>query len=403
MDKDDTSKSQSGLRQSALVRYFKLLGLVGPLLFAVAWMAFGIFAFFLIRAWGIQYDRRMAMIERGEIKPEMLHVMSISKDEDRGWSIALGNGDKPIEWRSDNKIDDISVGGKVAAYRFGDKYLIPQFDRGGFNWGKWVFLGVGLLPIPVIGGVVLFKRLRARKRYLAAGAVTEVAPRRGSSGALLIPKAFSRSSISFDSVPDDAQLVCLLGDRDWGPVKEAEEGGLLTVRPWLFPMKFVAPWMVFTLVVGTAATIYVHHPLDAALWWFLAFGWLLCLPATLALMIAINRSLAKKGDLFKVDSARRTLELCRAGRTIKADEIVAFTMLTRWYRDASGTWDERNQTSVLVRLPNHRFELYPVVRGSSQNWQLRKLTWADRLANIFQVPVRRIELNRSESRELNDC
>ena len=153
--------------------------------------------------------------------------------------------------------------------------------------------------------------------------------------------------MSFDGVPDDSQLVCLLGDPDCGPAKAVDEAGLLTVRPWLIPLKFVTPWALLTLVVITVLTVHFYHPQDFFLWLFLAFGWFLCLPGLLVVLAVLNRSFAKKGDYFKVDTVRRTLELCRVGRTIKASEIIAITLLTRWYRYA-GAWNMTYQTGVLV-------------------------------------------------------
>jgi hypothetical protein len=163
MAQRDVSKIQPDVSPGVLVRPIKVLAVMGPIFFALAWMAIGFYAFFQIHAWGVKYDRKMAMIERGEVKPDTLCVTNVSEDKDHdGWFVAIGKGGKAVAWRSVNKVDDIQVGGTVAAYRFDDAYLIPQFDRGGFRWGKWVFLAVGLLPIPVIGGILLFKTLRGR-------------------------------------------------------------------------------------------------------------------------------------------------------------------------------------------------------------------------------------------------
>ena len=181
---------------------------------------------------------------------------------------------------------------------------------------------------------------------------------------------------------------------------------MLTVRPWLFPMKYLAPWMVFVLVMMTCMSIFMENgKLDMVSVFGLLFGWVVCLPGLLGLLVAMNRSFAKKGDFFKVDVANRTLELCRVGRTLKASEIAAFAILTRWYRCNGGSmWTETHQTSVLVRSQDSRIDLYPLVRVLAENVNSsQKSQWADRLATVFDVPVRRIELSRSESRALNDC
>jgi hypothetical protein len=223
---------------------------------------------------------------------------------------------------------------------------------------------------------------------------------------MAVPRAFSQPSLTFDGVPDDSQLVCLLGDRDSGPVKAVEEAGVLTVSPYLLPMKFVMPWMIFVMVVGTCITCFIGKQAPVPLAFlvaFLLFGWLVVLPAFFGILRVLNSALAKKGDYFKVDTARRTLELCRAGRSVKGSEIIAVVFLIRWYRypfvTGSGPWQMTFRTSVLVRAADNRVELYPVIRENGTPL----FKWGDRLANIFQVPVRRIELSRSESRELNDC
>lgn len=392
MDQKDIPDAERNASQSALAAPLRAMSVLGPIFFALIWTAFGLFAFFQIHAWGVEYDRKMAMIERGEVKPETLHVTGVSEDKEHGgWHIAIGKNGKAVAWRSDNKIEDIRVGSAVTAYRFGDSYLIPRFDRGGHSTGKWIFLAFGLLPWPVIGGVLLFKILRRRS-------VLE------SSPSIPATKAFSQVSISFERVPDDSQLVSLLGDPDCGPIKAVEEGGLLTVRPWLFPMKFVMPWMLFTLIAITVMAVYLLRGQGVFLWLFLAFGWFLCLPSFLGLLAVINRSFAKKGDYFKVDMARRTLELCRVGRTLRGTEIIAVTLVTRWYCNAGGVWSQTHQTGVLVRTRDNHVELYPVVRELGENLPASKRSkWANRLASIFQVPVRQIELSRSESRALGDC
>lgn len=175
------------------------------------------------------------------------------------------------------------------------------------------------------------------------------------------------------------------------------------MRPWLVPMKYVGPWMIFVMVVGTSFVLFLEHGrLDPVSVGFLLLGWLVCLPGLLAFLVVINREMIKKGEYFKVDTASRTLELCRAGRTFKASEIIAFTLLARWYR--RGVWSKTYQTGVLVRAPGNRVELYPVVREIGENViSSRQSQWADRLSSIFQVPIRQVELSRSESQALNDC
>ncbi|MGA2496168.1 MAG: hypothetical protein ABSH20_00415 [Tepidisphaeraceae bacterium] len=215
-------------------------------------------------------------------------------------------------------------------------------------------------------------------------------------------KAFSLQSMCFERVPDDSQLVCLLGDRDCGPVNAVEEAGLLIVRPWLIPMKFMVPWVLLTMAMITIVTVCFYRPWDFFLGLFLAVGWFLSVPGLLVAVVVINRSFARKGDYFKVDTARRTLELCQVGRTLKAGEIIGIVLLTR-YCNIGSTWHKTFQTGVLFRTRDNRVELLPAVRELGENVPSSKASqWADRLAHTFQVPIRRIGLSRSESRALND-
>ncbi len=229
-----------------------------------------------------------------------------------------------------------------------------------------------------------------------------------AAGTTPVPKAFLLPSMCFDGVPDDAHLVCLLGDPDCGSVEAVEEAGVLIVRPWLFPMKFVAPWVIFTGIVITCLLFFMprlrHEKPDyPVVAFFLVLVWLVCIPAFLGLLTFVNRYFARKGDFFKVDMARHTLELCRVGRTLKASEIITFVELTRFYRNTAG-WNKRRQTGVLVRAPSDRVELYPVVGELQENIPLLgRRAWADRLAEMFQVPVRRVKLSKAESRALGDC
>lgn len=410
MTRHRVSEFSPDVRERSWLRPLQVLSLLGPLSFAFFWMAFGIFAFFLIRAWGIEYDRKVALIQRGAVPPETLYVTRVFQNDDGRWQVSLGKAEREVAWRSTDDSAELPVGSAVTAYRFDQDYLIPCLDRGGHSWGKWVFLGFGLLPVPVFAGILLVRRLRGPGRQpqpvrsYGAGPVASDASGETAAEPVPVPPAFSLASQEFEDIPEDAQLVCLLGDRDCGPIRASEEAGLLTVRPWLFPMKFVVPWMVFTLLVITVLVMWFFSLRNPLLWAGLAMGWLGALPMFLGLLAVINRSFAKKGDYFRVDLARRTLELCRAGQTVEARQIVAITLLDRWYRHAGGAWDKTYQTGVLVRNPDNQVAHYPLVRELAENVsRFKKSRWAERLADIFQVPLRQIELSRSESRGLNDC
>lgn len=376
--------------------------LVSTGLAAVMWLAAFIALFCLIHYWDVEFHRKMEMIERGEVKPETLQITRVVKNDGGGWNVGLtAKGKKDTAWRTDVALDNPHVGDTMPGYRFDDKYLIPQLGDGNF-WGKWIFLAVGMLPLVVIGIVLLVMALRKSTKP------SEEQSYAGVSAA----KAFSRPSMCFDGIPEDSQLVCLLGDSDCGPIKAVEEAGVLTVRPWLFPMKVITAWMILVAIAITCmmcfGTSLLEHRredfLSPIFWAMLLLLWVLALPGFLGVLALINRSFAKKGDYFKVDLARHTLELCRVSRTIKASEIIAITLLTRWYCNAGGVWQKTHQTGVLVRTEDNATQLYPVVRELGENVPSpRRSKWADRLANVFQVPIRQVEVSRPESRVLNDC
>jgi hypothetical protein len=66
--------------------------------------------------------------------------------------------------------------------------------------------------------------------------------------------------------------------------------------------------------------------------------------------------------------------------------------------------DKTYQTSVLVRGQGMQTVLYLLVRELSENVSSsRSDQLAKRLASVFQVPIRRVDLSKSESRAMDDC
>ena len=164
MSPTDTSSTTASVPPPALLRLMKLMVVAGLTSFTLMWLGFGLFAFFMIHNWGIEYDRKIEMIKRREVKPITLNITGLSeKKRNGGWDVVIGKGGKPVAWRSGNNVTGVHVGDAVTAYQFGDKYLIPRFDRGGHHWGKWGFLGFGFLPLTILGGVLLFRWLRRRE------------------------------------------------------------------------------------------------------------------------------------------------------------------------------------------------------------------------------------------------
>jgi hypothetical protein len=188
-------------------------------------------------------------------------------------------------------------------------------------------------------------------------------------------------------------------------------------RPWVLPMKWIVIWLVIVtagLTCWICVSLFMEcsGTMNASDVRFFCIGisliWLVLVPGMYSMLACIRRRLAEKakeGDYFRVDMSRRTLELRSVGRTFKASEIIAFTVLCRWCRnaDAAGEWKGARQMGVLIRTPNNRVEHFPIVHGWSDTPLSRGPKWIDRLAGIFCVPLRRIELNQFDSRALSDC
>jgi hypothetical protein len=200
-------------------------------------------------------------------------------------------------------------------------------------------------------------------------------------------------------------------------VKFVEADGVCRATPRLLPTKWLILWIINGDIVFTCM-ILIHALRQEnvvspnwTIWVFLLSMWFVTLPGVFGFFYFFNRRLSRHGDYFRVGRNHRTLELCRIGRTLKAGDIIAFTELTRWHRRHryAGKWQKTHQTGVLTRKGDRQTELYPLIHEREAPvlwWSLplyRHSSWAERLANIFQVPVRRIELSRSESRHLNDC
>jgi hypothetical protein len=267
------------------------------------------------------------------------------------------------------------------------------------HWARWIFLAGGsFMAFVGCGGILLYISWRSRQHEKSCVA-TETSAR---------PKPFSLSSMQFDHNPADADLTCLLAaPRSLGmsDFKIIEKDGKLRVIPTQLPIIGIMASMVLGGVILTAVPMFLRSPIlpgesstlfDVLSGIWVASIWLVLIPFWAVVLAVVNRQIAKTDDFLRVDTTKRILELCHEARTLRAADIVAFTELTRWVHGAEG-WGKTLQTGVLVRTANGGIVLLALADGGSH------LRLAYRLASIFHVPVRRIELSRSESRALNDC
>ena len=383
---------------AAWLRPTKASMIVGMIFAVGAPMAIGIVGFCLCQQSEVEYNCKTEMIARGEVKREMLRVLKITKGNGN-WNVSLGKDGKALAWRSESNVDDLRVGGKTAAYKFDDAYLIPRFDRGNFG-PKWYLLSFGLVFGFVGGGITLLRTLRWRSHYAPPSDRDSNSSTPATSSRL--PKPFSGPMMSFDHDPSDTELTCVLQcSNGVAGIKVVETDGMVRIRPGLFPVTGIMLSMILGAVVFTGVLIVIYRTdpdfFGIVFWVMLGLYWFFLIPFWWIVLLVINRAIAANDDFIRVDMGRRTLELCEEGRTFRAAEILAFTEISRYYRsDAAFGWLRRLQTSVLVRAADSQIELHALVDGATRP------PWADRLASIFAVPVRRIKLNKSESRALND-
>jgi hypothetical protein len=154
-------------RGSALGTALSVLGRIETVIFACLWAGFGIVAFIQISAWGRAYDQKQAAIAKGAVQEETLYVAVVNHSQRNtgGWDLGIRkksvDASKIVEYRHVNARDKLAVGTPIAAFKFPDGYLIPRFDQGGFNWGRWAFLAFGLVPPMIVGttaGLLAWRR-----------------------------------------------------------------------------------------------------------------------------------------------------------------------------------------------------------------------------------------------------
>jgi hypothetical protein len=216
-------------------------------------------------------------------------------------------------------------------------------------------------------------------------------------------KVFSLPFKRFDHIPEDSELVCLLGDDFYaGKISVIETPESIVACPWMIPIKYMVPWILFVASIITAVLWFARYyssGLSVTLvWGMIALLWLGAVPGFLGMILFINHEAAKRSDLFKVDKLLRTLELPQVHKTITASEILAFTENYRWCH-----LDYTRQAGVLIKTPEGQCELYPMFREVQENGYKQGDQLIAQLVRIFQVPVRKVTLNKEESKALKDC
>ena len=213
-------------------------------------------------------------------------------------------------------------------------------------------------------------------------------------------RAFTVDNLRFENDPGAEDLTWLLGSTRHAQIRLVETPNLLEAKPQAIPMRFAAPWIVLVATVvswGFWSNV-ASVPLRS-----IAIGavWFLVLPFLMFLLTSLNRDYRKQGYYFRADKLGRTIQLRQLGKAFDREAIISFTDLSRWYRPPPGGWDWIRQTGVLVRNGDGSVTHYPVVH--EVHLRLFNNGISEQLAQIFSVEVRRIKLNRRESRNLRDC
>ncbi|HZZ41511.1 MAG TPA: hypothetical protein VFE58_01115 [Tepidisphaeraceae bacterium] len=216
-----------------------------------------------------------------------------------------------------------------------------------------------------------------------------------------LPQAFTVDRLLFDSLPDDHELLALLGDRFHVTFVVKETPDSLTVKPQTIPMKFAILWMSFLAAAFTVFCLYSGFRSEA-FWFIVAFLWLGFLPMFLTIFHIINLNIARVKDFLLVDKRQPSLTLPHYNLTFTPADIECFTVVKRRFKSSiSIGWDWSCQYGLLVRQPNQHF-IYYLILFAKQSTLFPNSTVVDRIAPLFQTTVRHINCDLRTSRALGD-
>jgi len=354
-------------------------------------------AFFRFELGGNEFDRKMALIAAGQVPRELLFVNSIQHDSQQdSWSVGVsGAPNAPVrqtQYYQSQTLDGLNVGAQIDGYRFGQEDFIPRFNKGGFAWGKWMFLGFGVVP-PVLAAGIGIAVSRHRRRN--TGTI-------GTSPA--VPSAFSVDRLCFPAPPGDDQLVALLGSRDYSGLMIVQTPDGIVGKPRLIPLKIVAT-VIITAALGLTGVRWFaprlfKGELASLAWVLIAVIWFAFLPAALGIVYAINAHFSAMKPYFRVDRTGRTFELPQLGVTLAVTQIDSFVELTRWYKSLHG-FEMTRQTGVLASRADGGVDYFPIARDTDRGPFQRSL--AIRLAEMMDVKVRVVSRTQRESRMIDDA
>ncbi len=212
--------------------------------------------------------------------------------------------------------------------------------------------------------------------------------------------AAKRKRHLFAAPPTSAELAAVLpaprADRlSYTASNDSFEVGVAARPVWL-----LLPGLVWFGVVVTVA------PWMAPLWGgqFMGWGrwcvlmlvnWIVLLPAVLVLLSWLVQRKHAGESVLVVDLAAGKLYLPTGDRAVAVGELFQVVEVIRWAEDER-QWKPVVQTSLVLLVAEGGFEVVPLVtevRPSPFGMPL-----ADRLGDVFGVPIIRVQLSDEESR-----
>lgn len=426
----------------------KILITIHLAVFSLLWMGFGVGAFIWITSHMLDERDRLAAANAGQGEPVDLILQDMEHDSESWpsrWDLVfrIDGQDQTVQQPTLDQqvVQALRAQPNVTGYRVDGEIVVGQL--GPMWWTpRWLFLGFGSIPLLVWLAWFVSQRRhhrdQAQGREKAEGAshavevkvLPDTEPTAESEGAFrvteradrdrrpvpqtrmlhvaedgpAVPEAFTVDYLTFDHEPSDDELVALLGDSDHTESVFNHQGDQITARYRKLPMKWITPWLIFTGIVATTLILYINGELDNIAIVMLLILWILIIPMMVGLMWYLNRVFAAKPDHFVLDLARRHLFIPRTGLSIGFDKLIELISLTRW--DVRHGYKHVHQIGVLVLKPasgnneSLRWEYHPLLREHvmlfNGDRHFRKIE------DWLGLPVRKIQLNLKQSRQLGD-
>jgi hypothetical protein len=201
--------------------------------------------------------------------------------------------------------------------------------------------------------------------------------------------------VTFDTRPTDEQLRSFADPQGAAPSARLDDDGTtLTARPSSIPRGFFWVCLLVPEAICVGALVWRNpfaapDPVERLLGYLFACA----IPASIVLTRIVFGLLirhdARLGDFFVLDRAAGTLNLLRAGVTLRREDVVELVEVQGRHRtrvEGEGWHGEYiRELSVLARTPDGSLARYPVLAATYAR-PVRRV--AVELAELFDVPQR---------------